>query len=302
MAFDTAAQSETPQSLGTEEHHTSEPSSDTTAAGGADQQASNRPPGNRAQAAQRRERVARVRPSMPFLTSNVILNSHPAQRVFKRVYQQGAESLHTLAVLVRIVATQEEAVEVDALVNQEMQTVVDEMKADVARLEQLAESNGLHFAGVTYSASQTVTAQITSPRCAMLLQMIRDLDKQMGMLDAVWLSHLISDREYNAAVSAATKRLFRLGGHLRNLAYRSMSSAQRNGVENVQDPRSGTPLDPDVAPASAAVGVDGGQAVAADPDAAPAAPVARKRTPKQAAQGADEAHEAVMAQEPALAS
>lgn len=293
MAIDTPVQPETPISEGSQ----AAPKVD---ADGSTEQKPQKRPDSKAQAAQRRQRT-RQQYSMPFVSSSITLKSFHAQQTYERGFQQGADALFTLSVLMRVVAPEDQAVQVDEVVNKELSAVVDELKQEFARLDQLADSNGISLGGLNYSMPATFTPQVTSPRAAVYLKLLGDLDKLVETMDALWLSHVISDGDHSKNIFKWKRRILRLAGTLRNLANRGMASAQRKGVDHVQDPRVGTLLDPDAALNADDASVVGEPVASAAP--ATEAPVPKKRAAKPVpAVAAEESQAEAGPQEAALAS
>lgn len=183
--------------------------------------------------------------SMPFLTMKFQLKSFNAQKTFDRGFQPTAESLFTLGVLVRALTTEAQALEVDAVVNEEMAKAAADVKGELERLEAIADANGVSSDGIAYSLPRDCEAQVTSPRAGLLVKLIRDFDKIVGCVDALWIAQFISDTERNKIIYDIQRKVLRLNGVFRNLATRAMASTQRKGEMHVSDPRVGTSLDPD---------------------------------------------------------
>lgn len=193
--------------------------------------------------AQRRQRSQSS--SMPFITMKFQLKSFNAQKTFDRGFQAAAESLFTLGVLVRALTTEAQAVEVDALVSTEMDQAAKDLTSEMERLQALADANGIVAEGITYSRPVECEAQVTSPRASLLVKLIKDFDKLVGLVDALWIAQVIRDSERNKIIYDSQRKILRLGGVFRNLATRAMASTQRKGEMHVPDPRVDTPLDPD---------------------------------------------------------
>ncbi len=193
--------------------------------------------------AQRRQRSQSS--SMPFITMKFQLKSFNAQKTFDRGFQAAAESLFTLGVLVRALTTEAQAVEVDSLVSTEMDQAAKDLTSEMERLQALADANGIAAEGITYSRPVECEAQVTSPRASLLVKLIKDFDKLVGLVDALWIAQVIRDSERNKIIYDSQRKILRLGGVFRNLATRAMASTQRKGEMHVPDPRVDTPLDPD---------------------------------------------------------
>ena len=197
---------------------------------------------------ERRQRT-RQQYSMPFLMNTLTLKSFHAQQTFTRGFGICSEAIFQLSVVMRAIATEEDAIAVDEAVDRELSVVAKDMKAELERLKQYAEGNGYAYEGVQYSLPQVFTPQITSPRSVLYLSLLRDLDLLVERLDTLWLAGAMSDKEHNQAIFQWKRRTLRVSGTIRTLVFRAIGAAQRKEIHNVQDPRVGTAIDPDKSPA-----------------------------------------------------
>lgn len=204
-----------------------------------------------AQAAARRQRT-RKQYSMPFVTNTLTLKSLHAQQAFDRGFQICQEAIYTLSVILRVIAPEEQAIQVEEAVDRELASVAKDIKTELDRLATYAETNGVEFAGVQYSLPREVTPQITSPRSVQYLNLLRSLDTLVERIDTLWLAGIVKDKERSQVIFNWKRRILRLSGTIRNLVFRAMASAQRKDLDNVQDPSAGTLLDPSVATAAGA--------------------------------------------------
>ncbi|KLR59012.1 AcaB family transcriptional regulator [Diaphorobacter sp. J5-51] len=183
--------------------------------------------------------------SMPFLEQTATLKSFHAQQVYRRTYTIGEEALFTLSVILRALASEEECIKVDEVVNQKIAELQKAIFDEQARLEKLADTYGIQASGIPYSAPLDVTVKVTSPRAVAWMSIIRDLDRLVELFDVLWLSHVIKDGEHAKGIFTTKRKVWRMANELRTLAIRSIASAQRRDIDNVTDPRSGTALDAD---------------------------------------------------------
>lgn len=200
-----------------------------------------------AQAAARRQST-RQQYSVPFITNTLTLKTHHAQHTFERGFPICAEAIFTLSVVMRVVAPEQDAVQVDAAVETQLSTVRAELTAESERLNRLAEASGVVFSGVQYSMPREFTPRITSPRATLYLSLLRQMDDIVEKMDTLWLAGVINDSVHNQGIFQWQRRILRLSGAIRTLVVRAMSAAQRKDIHNVQDPRTGTLLDTDAAP------------------------------------------------------
>lgn len=194
--------------------------------------------------------------SLPFVTMKVELKSFNAQKTMDRGFEMTSEALFTLSVLIRAITSEAEAVEVEGIVNATMSELAAELQAELARLQLLGEANGVTTECLNYSLPKSFVVKVTSPRASHLIKLLRDMDKIIEAVDALWLAQVVKDAERSKTIYDVQKKILRLSGVFRNLANRAMASSQRKGDLHVQDPRVGTKLDPDAAADSTASPTD----------------------------------------------
>ena len=164
--------------------------------------------------------------SRPFLTQKALLNSLHAQQIFERGYEMCANALFSLSVVLRFIGTEEQAQEVDAMVDNLINQALDGIQKESARLKEIAESNGIETT-IGYTSAKTVDVQITSPRSIKFLAIIREFDGMMANMDALWLSCVITDTQYARGVYEWKRRILRLAGQVRQIATRAVLAARR---------------------------------------------------------------------------
>ena len=81
--------------------------------------------------------------SRPFLTQKALLNSLHAQQIFDRGYEMCANALFSLSVVLRFIGSEEQAQEVDALVDTQIDQTLEEIRKESLRLKEVAEGNGI---------------------------------------------------------------------------------------------------------------------------------------------------------------
>ena len=164
--------------------------------------------------------------SRPFLTQKALLNSLHAQQIFDRGYEMCANALFSLSVVLRFIGTEEQAQEVDAMVDALINQALEGIQKESARLKEIAESNGIETT-IGYTSAKTVDVQITSPRSIKFLAIIREFDGMMANMDALWLSCVITDTQYARGVYEWKRRILRLAGQVRQIATRAVLAARR---------------------------------------------------------------------------
>ena len=105
--------------------------------------------------------------SRPFLTQKALLNSLHAQQIFDRGYAMCANALFSLSVVLRFIGSEEQAQEVDALVDTQIDQTLEEIRKESLRLKEVAEGNGIETA-IGYTSAKAIDVQITSIALALV--------------------------------------------------------------------------------------------------------------------------------------
>ncbi len=170
--------------------------------------------------------------SRPFLTQKALLNSLHAQQIFDRGYEMCANALFSLSVVLRFIGTEEQAQEVDAMVDALINHALEDIHKESLRLKEIAESNGIETT-IGYTSAKAVDVQITSPRSIKFLAIIREFDSMMANMDALWLSCVITDTQYARGVYEWKRRILRLAGQIRQIATRAVLAARRKETAEI---------------------------------------------------------------------
>lgn len=169
--------------------------------------------------------------SHPYFTQKVKLHSFHAQQAFDRGFELCANAIFSLSVVLRIIGTDEQAHEVEGLVDERLNKMFEDMSNEASRLDKMAEANGIEFKGIDYSHPKEVEAKITSPRAVRYVGLIREFDGLIAKLDTLWLSGVIGDGAYSRSIYEWKRRLLRLAGGIRSIAGRAMIAARRKDVQ-----------------------------------------------------------------------
>lgn len=167
------------------------------------------------------------RKSVPYFIQKVRLQSFHAQQVFERGFETCANAIFSLSVVLRIVGTEDQAREVEGIIDGRLNKAFEDIRAEIARLEKIAENNGIEFVGIEYSSPKDIEAKITSPRAVRYVGLVREFDTLVSKLDTLWLSGVIPDSNYSASIYEWKRRLLRLAGAVRTIANRAMIAARK---------------------------------------------------------------------------
>lgn len=199
----------------------------------------------------RTERTLRNRAnqSFPILIKSVTLKSHHAQDILERTGKQWSEAMITLSETMRNFKPEDQCVEVDAAVDRLLDESFGHIKTNIARLDKLAEAQGLEVDDMEtqYSKPASYKLQVLSPREFRFHNLLQELDKMCDLIDKMWYFTLVTDRNRSQIPYEAKRQIIRMVNRVRTLVYRAQASSQRAGAPDAADPRVGTILDPNAA-------------------------------------------------------
>lgn len=181
--------------------------------------------------------------SHPYFTQKVKLHSLHAQQVFDRGFELCSGAIFSLSVVLRIIGTDEQAHEVEGLVDERLNKMFEDVRNEASRLEKIAEANGIEFNGIEYSRPKEVEAKITSPRAVQYMGLIREFDGLVAKLDTLWLSGMIPDGNYSRSIYEWKRRLLRLAGGIRSIAGRAMIAARKKEAQGADKPSAETEVE-----------------------------------------------------------
>ncbi|OGT89425.1 MAG: hypothetical protein A2286_06050 [Gammaproteobacteria bacterium RIFOXYA12_FULL_61_12] len=222
----------------------------------------------------------------PVIQRKITLSSYQAQQTFRRSFDPTARSFYLLSIVLRAIAHDDQAREVEAMVDVQLDEMQERLTAEALRLERMCEDSGIDPTP-TFTRPQEIDAEISTPRINRYLGLINQLDRVVGLISLLWLSGVRSDSQYSAECYLWQRNLLRLSNRIREIANRAVSAANR--VKSGQDgePVEGQETEHDITP------------VPIDPEghddelASGAEPAAGKRGRKKKAPAAPAADEAV---------
>lgn len=172
-------------------------------------------------------REPRAPVSQAIVKAKINLRSRHAQRVYRRSYSTAARAFYTLSVMLRIYVNEQEAEQIGAVCDGMLGAVREDLTQEIARMEQVAETQGIDLGAIAYTQPEEFEVEITTPKASQYLGLIREMDRLIGLIDVLWLSGVYNDTQYNAGSYQWQRRLIKLANRLRNLAQRGMALARR---------------------------------------------------------------------------
>ncbi len=172
--------------------------------------------------------AARPSFSRPVFDQTITIRSHHAQRLLERGFLLVVRALYGIDVVLRIIGDDAQMDQVEAVVGQRIETLAGELRAEHARLAQLREANGI-TATPRYTNPRQVTVHISSPQLAQYTALIEELDRLMTVMDALWLTGVLTNKQRAQGAYEWRLRVLRAGRAIIELERRARASARARG-------------------------------------------------------------------------
>lgn len=191
--------------------------------------------------------------SKPFLAERVELNSHNAQMAFKRGFRVTAQACYSLGVVVRIITNDEAAAIIESAVDRQMDEVEFGLRGELKRLREILQQRGLPST-TKFDRPQVVEVEITSPRAARFMGIIRLLDEYVGVLGVLWLAKMIkesqftnSSYEWQRSVVSAANRIHEIGSRATQKARELKKAVDMDAQDRINEVLKAAGIDPEEA-------------------------------------------------------
>jgi len=102
------------------------------------------------------------------------------------------------------------------------------VRAEHARLAQLREANGIS-ATPRYTNPKRITVHISSPQLAQYTALIEELDRLMTVMDALWLTGVLTNKQRADGAHQWRTRVLRTGREIIDIERRARKSAEKRG-------------------------------------------------------------------------
>ena len=172
--------------------------------------------------------AARQSFSRPVFDQTITIQSNHAQRLLDRGFLLVVRALYGIDVVLRILGDDEEMDQVEGVVGALIGALATELRAEHARLAQLREANGIS-ATPRYTHPRRITVHISSPQLAQYTALIEELDRLMTVMDALWLTGVLTNRQRADGAYQWRIRVLRTGREIIEIERRARASAQKRG-------------------------------------------------------------------------
>ena len=172
--------------------------------------------------------AARSTFSRPVFDQTITIHSNHAQRLLDRGFLLVVRALYGIDVVLRILGDDEEMDQVEEIVGKLIGELATELRAEHARLAQLREANGIS-ATPRYTNPKRITVHISSPQLAQYTALIEELDRLMTVMDALWLTGVLTNKQRADGAYQWRTRLLRTGREIIDIERRARKSAEKRG-------------------------------------------------------------------------
>ena len=172
--------------------------------------------------------AARQSFSRPVFDQTVTIQSNHAQRLLDRGFLLVVRALYGIDVVLRILGDDEEMDQVEGIVGALIGALAAELRAEHARLAQLREANGIS-ATPRYTNPRKITVHISSPQLAQYTALIEELDRLMTVMDALWLTGVLTNKQRADGAYQWRIRVLRTGREIIEIERRASASAEKRG-------------------------------------------------------------------------
>jgi hypothetical protein len=166
--------------------------------------------------------------SRPVFDQTIRIQSNHAQRLLDRGFLLVVRALYGIDVVLRIIGDDEEMDQVEEIVGKLITELAEELRAEHGRLAQLRESNGIS-ATPRYTNPKQITVHISSPQLAQYTALIEELDRLMTVMDTLWLTGVLTNKQRADGAYQWRTRVLRTGREIIEIERRARASAEKRG-------------------------------------------------------------------------
>ena len=167
--------------------------------------------------------------SRPVFEQRFLVASEHAQRLLDRGFHLVVRALYGIEAVLPIIGEEAETAEVEALVTGLIATCATELQGEHARLEKLCEDHGVSERP-RYTHPEEVKVRVSSPQVAQFAALIRALDALMIVMDALWLTGVLTNQQRADGAYAWRRRVLRLGREIIAIERRAQAAARARGA------------------------------------------------------------------------
>lgn len=176
------------------------------------------------------------RHSRPVFDRQIRIHSEYARRLVSlRQFRPTMTALYGIDVILRIVATDEEADQFETVITQRLEALSASLLAERERLQLELERHDLLTSRPRYTHPVDLKVQIASPHIGTYTHLILELDQMMIAIDTLWLSGLLSNKERTEIGITWRNHLARAAQSFIELHRYAYDEAKRRGQSEAVD-------------------------------------------------------------------
>ncbi len=181
---------------------------------------------------QKNEKRKFSRPQFPVKLS--IANTH-AQQIFESDFEITSKAIYYLSVIMRVIDTETNADVAENEINKILAVCLNDLKNRQEVTKKLLHSEGYGEPdGYFYSDVLDTTVTIDSPRLLTYLNIIRELDNHIKLLDIAWFYGQMDDKMHSQEIFKAKRSVVKTSFQVRQLWLRVLRAARAKNI-NVKE-------------------------------------------------------------------
>lgn len=148
--------------------------------------------------------------SLPQTIRTVTFRTLHGQKVYKRNYKVYSRAVYNIGVMLRVIGKEEEAVEMETLIDKEISKISESMRGEKARLQSIIDDVAIESM-VKYTDPVEEDVIISTPRGKQYLNLIISLEDLVSLVDTLWLEGELDDAQQVALNRQWRQSLMKMG-------------------------------------------------------------------------------------------
>lgn len=166
--------------------------------------------------------------SRPLMTVPLTLKTGHAQRVMERSFYATAASLGRISTILYVLAEDDQAEEVNSMINRNLADFIDAIKVESAKVQALLDEESIDR-GPDYSNEQATSITFMSPAVYKLISAMTEFDKFVRLIDTAWFAGLVGNKDHTGHPYTWRNKFLRLNTDIIALERRAQRSAESQG-------------------------------------------------------------------------
>jgi hypothetical protein len=159
---------------------------------------------------------------------SLTLKTGHAQRVMERSFYATAASLGRISTILYVLAEDDQAEEVNAMINRNLADFINAIKAESDKVQALLDEESID-GGPDYSNEQIISLTFMSPAVYKLISAMTEFDKFARLVDTAWFAGLMGNKDHTAYPYTWRRKFLRLNADIIALERRAQRSAESQG-------------------------------------------------------------------------